>query len=289
MPENTLPTIHNALKTLQNQLNVSYDGDEARRISQLVLEWITGFSTARLLAFGTDTLTHEHNVKLQSATKRIITGEPIQYVLGEAWFRNLPYVVTPAVLIPRPETEELVDWIVQAVKIPNPKILDIGTGSGCIAISLALEINGSQVNAWDISVDAIAIASQNATRLKAKVDFVQADALNTSHQPALTALEVIVSNPPYVLESEKELMHRNVLDHEPHTALFVPNNEALLFYDAIARLAIKSLASGGYLFFEINEQKGEAVVSLLQELGFDEVELKADLFGKYRMVKARQK
>ena len=243
-------------------------------------------------------------------------GEPVQYVLGEADFCGLTLKVKPGVLIPRPETEELVAWVVENVKANSNllpltsnlspfKLLDIGTGSGCIAVALAKKLKEAEVEAWDVSDDALEIARENAKRNGVQVKTSKVDVLDinansnsqlstvnfqlstlTSHLSPLTSYNIIVSNPPYICEEEKAEMERNVLEHEPRLALFVPDDDPLLFYRRIAELGLSLLKEKGLLFFEINRRFGEEVVKMLQGKGYREVELRQDMFGNDRMVKA---
>lgn len=210
---------------------------------------------------------------------------PIQYIVGETEFYGLPFKVNENVLIPRPETEELVSWIIASTPLSSQiKILDIGTGSGCIAISIAKNIHNCKVSAIDISAKAIKTAANNAKMNNVKVEFIEKDILKASE--LLLNFDIIVSNPPYVRELEKELMQENVLANEPHLALFVKDENPLLFYDKIADLAINHLTKNGSLFFEINQYLGEETVTLLKSKGFQNIELKKDIFGVDRMIKA---
>jgi release factor glutamine methyltransferase len=215
------------------------------------------------------------------------TSKPIQYILGETDFYGRTFRVNPAVLIPRPETEELVKWVVETVSTKNPSLLDIGTGSGCIAISLKIEIPEAEVFAIDISADALALAQQNATFHKAPVTFIEKDVLHMHPRDLTTNFDALVSNPPYIALAEKELMKANVFANEPHVALFVPDTNPLIFYDRIAALAQEKLKHGGFLFFEINERFGKEVLELLVKKGFKHLELRQDLSGKDRIVKAQ--
>lgn len=221
---------------------------------------------------------------LRGAFAKLLSGKPIQYILGKAPFYGREFFVDPSVLIPRNETEELVHWIIQENKSTNLRILDIGTGTGCIPISLDLVMRRPRVYGLDISKEALEMAKKNNTTLGAGVQFIEADILNQAID--LSELDIIVSNPPYVLESEKGQMHPNVLDHEPHLALFVANDDALLFYESIARKAKDALKIAGKLYFEINESKGVAVSRLLENLGYSNIEIRKDLNGKDRMVRA---
>jgi len=210
---------------------------------------------------------------------------PIQYIIGETEFYGLNFNVNSNVLIPRPETEELVDWILKDCQnSPSIKILDIGTGSGCIAISLAKNLPNAEVFALDISSEAIKTAKSNATINNVTVNFMEADILSLTKLPH--KFDVIVSNPPYVRELEKEQMQTNVLANEPHLALFVKNDNPLLFYDKIANLAKLNLNKGGHLYFEINQYLGTETVELLKLKGFKNIQLKKDIFEVDRMTKA---
>lgn len=213
---------------------------------------------------------------------------PVQYVLGKTNFFGLDFEVNPAVLIPRPETEELVDWIIESQKEnskdQNLRIIDIGTGSGCIAISLAKNIPNAQVTALDVSVDTLSTAQKNAQNNQVTVVFKNQNILETNDLQE--KFDVIVSNPPYVRDLEKVEIKKNVLDYEPHLALFVENDNALIFYKKIAELAQKNLKPNGFLFFEINQYLGPEMIGLLQDMGFKNIILKKDIYGNDRMVAA---
>lgn len=226
--------------------------------------------------------------KFQNAIDRLKKYEPIQYILGDTEFYGLKFKVNPSVLIPRPETEELVNWIVnchsEQSKASEFKILDIGTGSGCIAISLAKNLPNAKVFALDISEKALKIASQNAENNDVSIEFIQADILDWDFGDL--QFDVIVSNPPYVRELEKEAMSANVLNHEPHLALFVEDDDALLFYRKITEVASNILRPKGQLYFEINENLGDTTKELLLDSSYNSIELKKDIFEKDRMIKA---
>lgn len=230
--------------------------------------------------------------KWVSALEELQNQRPIQYIIGETDFYGLSFFVDANVLIPRPETEELVEWVIQSLQpkvtaTDGIRILDIGTGSGCIPISLQSNLPQAEVFAIDVSAAALAVAQRNAAHNAVTVQFIQADILTTTSLLEFTpVLDVIVSNPPYVLVKEKEEMSANVLDYEPHLALFVSDTDPLLFYRKIALLATKALKPGGCLFFEINRAYGQETIRLLQDVGFQNVELRMDLFGNDRMVKA---
>ena len=224
----------------------------------------------------------------ETIISRLLTYEPIQYILGTTSFFGLDFKVDPNVLIPRPETEELVDWILkQADSNQSLKILDIGTGSGCIAVSLAKHFPNAEVFALDVSPAALEMAQYNAQQNAVQLNTIEANVLeweNTASQ-----FDIIVSNPPYVRESEKERMAPNVLDHEPHLALFVENNNPLVFYQAIVALSTQALKKQGLLYFEINEYLGDETKALFSSNDFEDIQLKTDIFGKNRMMCASKR
>ena len=210
--------------------------------------------------------------------------KPIQYITGEAWFFRLRFEVNENTLIPRPETEELVEWILSSSIIHHPSsILDIGTGTGCIPISLKTNLPKANVSAIDVSEKALEVAKRNAISNKVDISFIQANILEV--EDLSQYFDIIVSNPPYVRNLEKEEIKKNVLDYEPHLALFVEDTDALLFYRKIAQLALKNLTPNGLLFFEINQYLGKETIELLQNLGFKNVELKKDIYGNDRMIR----
>jgi len=272
-------------KDLWSRLVPLYEEREARAVVQLLLEERFGLSQADLYCGGIDSLSTAQHAQLEALMKRLEQAEPIQYVLGEAWFGGRKFHVAPGVLIPRPETEELCQ-LVESHAPHHPDILDIGTGSGCIAITLALDIKDSKVTAWDISPKALKIADNNAETLNASVNFVETDALRPPHDTQLW--DIIVSNPPYVCRSEAETMDRHVLEHEPHQALFVEDGQPLLFYDSIARYAVRALRPDGLLFFELNAAKARETAQLLNDYGFRDVTLHDDQFGMPRFAQARR-
>ena len=225
--------------------------------------------------------------RLHHILDRLKQREPIQYILGETEFYGLSFNVDPNTLIPRPETEELVRWIVEDYDRKAPNILDMGTGSGCIAISLAHALPEAKVSGCDISTRALQLASQNAAKNKVSVHFEPIDILHTQTLP--NRYDVIVSNPPYVRALEKEKMAPNVLEYEPHLALFVSDSDPLIFYRKIAALATQYLTPKGSLYLEINEYLGKEMVALLQSFGFEHITLRRDMFGKDRMICAQKK
>ena len=279
---------------LWRQLTQVYDDYEAKAIARMVYEVRFGLMPSDLF-IGKDTqLSTDDQKLLAEITQRLLTGEPIQYVLGEAEFGGRTFHVEPGVLIPRPETYELCQWIMEERRGEkeegrNTSILDIGTGSGCIACTLAAELADAEVTAWDISDDALRIATENAKRTNVHVSFEKVDVLNTSllnrERPA-TGLDIIVSNPPYICNKERATMERNVLEHEPELALFVPDDDPLLFYRTIARFAAKTLNPGGALYFEINPLYVSEMQQMLSKEGFSHTEIRNDQFGKQRFTKS---
>lgn len=270
-------------RELWRTLEPLYGNGEARAITDYVLDVCFGLSKADILCGAVDEMTAEKTAELNKIFGRLTEGEPVQYVLGRAEFSGRWFNVRPGVLIPRPETEELCAWITADSKASaSPKVLDIGTGSGCIAITLQLDMLESKVTAWDISADALDVAHENAQLLGANVNFVKQDALNAKPEGEW---DVIVSNPPYICEKEKKDMAVNVLEHEPQTALFVPDADPLLFYRAITRLAVQTLSKGGRLYFEINPIYADDTCRMMRAEGMTAVELRSDMYGKQRMAK----
>lgn len=270
-------------RELWRTLEPLYGNGEARAITDYVLDVCFGLSKADILCGAVEEMTAEKTAELNKIFGRLMKGEPVQYVLGRAEFCGRWFSVRPGVLIPRPETEELCAWITADSKASaSPKVLDIGTGSGCIAITLQLDMPESKVTAWDISADALDVARENAKQLGANVNFVKQDALNAKPEGEW---DVIVSNPPYICEKEKKDMAVNVLEHEPHTALFVPDADPLLFYRTITRLAVQTLNKGGRLYFEINPIYADDTCRMMQAEGMTAVELRSDMYGKQRMAK----
>ena len=269
---------------LKDSLATQYPESELRGFNNWILEYLFDYSSMDALMQAEKDLS-DKNIKDVNRILTLLKQEkPIQQIVGYAWFYGHKFSVNEHVLIPRPETEELVDWILKD-KPEGKSILDIGTGSGCIPITIALN-STTQVSTVDISDLAIAQAKENAKKLNASINFIQADILAKESIDKLHTYDVIVSNPPYVLESDKELMANNVLENEPHLALFVPNKEALKFYIAIANLATQKLNKNGLLYFEIHESKGQETLDMLSLKGFSNIELRKDLQGKDRMVKA---
>jgi release factor glutamine methyltransferase len=247
---------------------------------------LTGKSRATLVLEKSRLLSESEIMFLQRSLKRLMNHEPLQYITGVANFYGHRMKVNPAVLIPRPETEELVDRIIKdaANETKTLKILDVGTGSACIAISLKKAIGDAEVWAIDISEDALLLAIENAKTLGAEIHFLKVDILNCEAGEKLPVFDLIVSNPPYVTRADMALMRKNVTEYEPPVALFVDDDEPLIFYNQIVTFAISHLSEGGKLFFECNENNAREVASLMEKSGFKNVELRADMQGKMRMV-----
>lgn len=264
-------------------------GREAAAMVRIIWEWLKGWDTARQLLHADDQASVFVDSEFARITARVVAGEPLQYVLGEAQFYGMTLEVSPDVLIPRPETAELVDAIVDRYgRQDDLRVLDVATGSGCIAVALARNLPFSRVTALDISAKALAVASRNASRLKAKVEFAECDILKAL-PPSAPCFDIVVSNPPYIAMSEKSSMDPRVVDHEPSLALFVSDSDPLLFYRAVARYAASALVGGGALFFEINPLFANELTQMLNAAGsWTDVELWRDSFGKLRFASARK-
>lgn len=259
-----------------------YGEAEARQIAEMVLE-SRGVSRNMLLVDPNEELQFPD---LDSVINDICAWRPVQYIIGTAEFAGMDFEVSDAVLIPRPETEELVDWIASEVG-DSASILDVGTGSGCIAIALSRAVSGSSVWALDISADALAVARRNGAKYAPDVRFVEGDALSDFSALFAEKFDIVVSNPPYIPDSDSRLMRRNVTDYEPHTALFVPDNDPLLFYRSIARTALKMLKAEGKLYFEIYESLADEMQRMLHDEGYEEIVVREDFRGKPRMICAK--
>jgi len=270
------------------QITLKDSREEVSGIAHLVFENLFGVDKTNILAGKLIQVPISQEQRLADIARQLNDQQPVQYVLGEAEFYGRKFKVDPSVLIPRPETEELIAEVIRIVRAGEPKavtrILDIGTGSGCIPITLTLELKGVDVYATDVSKDALETARGNSHKLKAGVSYIHHDILK--EEIPFTDIDLVVSNPPYVALSEKDYMKRNVIDHEPHLALFVPDNDSLIFYKMIAAKAAKVLKPGGWVVVEINEKFGEAVSQVFSENAFHRVEVKKDINGKDRIVKA---
>ena len=278
-------TIQAAFTLIINTLEPLQGAREAANIAHIVMEHITGMGKMDRIVYKDRDLLPDQEIQLAKAVAALLQHEPVQYVTGKGWFYGMEFSVNSHVLIPRPETEELVEWIVKDVKTAV-RILDIGTGSGAIPIALKKELPAATVWSVDVSAGALETAAANAQLLQQEVHFEQIDILDEQASAVLPEFDVIVSNPPYIREMEKKDMEEQVLAYEPGLALFVPDNDALLFYRKIGLLAQEKLVKDGWLYFEINEALGREVVELLEEQGFTNVILKQDIYGKDRMVKA---
>lgn len=270
------------LARIDDALGRRYDAQELETIKRALCTELLGVSALAFYSKETLLTSAERDSLLGSALERLVKGEPLQYVIGSTPFCGLTFRVDGRVLIPRPETAELVEWVAQDASQAG-SLLDVGTGSGCIAVSLANRLPGWKVQGWDISDGALEVARENSRLNGTEVEFRKVDILNAS---ADCKLDVIVSNPPYVMESEKSQMEDTVLEFEPHLALFVSDSDPLLFYRAIAEFGHRALNPGGKLYFEINPLKVEEMKEMLMGAGYRNVEVRNDIFGKPRMIKA---
>ena len=278
-------TVNDYKKRFLNQLPAFYDETERLNLFYLSMEFVLNYNKVDVVLNGNESVLVENQQKIDEIFNRLQDNEPIQYITQQANFFGYNFKVSPATLIPRPETEELVDWVLTEMKKQpqkNWRVLDIGTGTGCIPITIKKEFPFAKVFAIDISVDALKIAQENAINLKADVTFIQQDILQTEN---LNAYDIIISNPPYVRNLEKAEINENVLQHEPHLALFVDDNDPLIFYRKITQLAHKSLNENGMLFFEINQYLGSEMQQMVSEY-FKSIELKKDFIQNDRMMKA---
>lgn len=282
--DNTLPALH---RYMSEQLADLYPENELRSMLKLALDHYFNYNTKYLSLHPGVKFTESQLLDIILMVKELKTGKPIQYVLGETEFMGLKLKVNEHVLIPRPETEELCDWILKEIpKLKSPNILDIGTGSGCIALAMKKSRQDAEVTAVDCSGEALEVARMNAKINQLKVNFIEMDILNAVSEKFVTQ-DVMVSNPPYITKGEQGLLHKNVIDFEPHKALFVEDNDPLIFYRAIAELGAKILKPEGELFFEINEASGKDVADVLRSTGYKDVLIRKDLNGKDRMVSGR--
>ena len=271
--------VSNIIPYFIKQLNGIVQEREIISLAYISIDFLLGYNRSDCIIHSDKDITSDVSDRIKQIIADLKTNKPIQHIIGETEFYELKFKVNEHTLIPRPETEELVKWILQH---EFTSALDIGTGSGCIAIALRKN-KSAEISAIDVSESALLVAKENAKINEVEINFLLQDILKTTTLPKV---DVIVSNPPYVLDKEKELMLANVLDNEPHLALFVPNNNPLLFYKKIADLAFKSLSKNGLLFFEINEQFGKETVAMLSSIGFVDIKLKKDINDKDRMIKA---
>ena len=271
---------------IEKELSDFYPQGELKVLVRMLLQQVAGWSLVDMLTHNDLTLTAAQQMQIADAVDRLKRYEPIQYILGVAEFDGMRLVVDARALIPRPETAELVLLLAETLS-PDASVLDIGTGSGCIAVALARRLPQAQVSAYDVSPDALALAAENARNQGVKIDFRQVDILHDAPADA-PVFDAIVSNPPYVTDSERASMEANVLDYEPALALFVPDDDPLLFYRAIADFAWTHLSIGGRLFFEINHRFGAEIVMMLRHKGFANCAVQHDAFGKERFVVAQK-
>lgn len=277
------------MKTLltlaQERLHPRYDHREIRALSKELMHYFCACSSSDFYAGKDINISTEQRNAFISALERLSQGEPLQYILGECEFYGAIFKVAPPVLIPRPETEELVDWIVKEHARKEGRLLDVGTGSGCIAVSLALQTS-MQVEAWDILPQALLLAKENADKLGASLKVRHQDLFEAIAMDVSPTYDVIVSNPPYICQSQAVDMQENVLDYESHLALFVPDAEALKYYEALAQLGRRTLKDGGCIYVEINELFGQATLDVFRKAGYRDALLRQDLSGRDRMIKA---
>ena len=285
-------TIHGAYKQLLANLYELYSDREAANIADWVIEHVTGQSKINRILYKDLPVSLEQQERLQNITSQLLAHKPVQYVLNEVWFAGLKFFVNEHVLIPRPETEELVEWIAHDLKKLTREaqhemsLLDVGTGSGCIPVSLKKQIPAMKVSALDISAQALDVARRNATDQQTKIDFFKVDFLDTKTWNQFPKFDIIVSNPPYIKQHEAGNMAKNVLDYEPSIALFVADDDALIFYKAIVVFAQQHLTTNGCVYVEINEELGAEVIDTFKRQGYTKIEMRKDLQGKDRMIKA---
>ena len=281
-------SLQDTKQAIKHQLGNLYDAIEMNSMVNIIIEEVTGWDALHQNIHKNDALETSQIEQLDHYVEQLLTGKPLQYIIQKAWFLGKAYFVNEAVLIPRPETEELVEWIIEYAQIINKplSILDIGTGSGCIPISLKLAIPNAHITAIDISKEALAIAEQNAASYHTEIEWIAQDILQTKQLK--DRYDIMVSNPPYIPLREKGTMQKQVADHEPEIALFVPDQFPLIFYSKIAHIGKSALKPNGQLFFEIHYDQGEAIIALLNEMGYH-AELRQDIFGKDRMVRASLK
>lgn len=293
--------IGEAERYLNKELRTIYDERESYNIGDILIEELTGFNKSERIIKKNEILTEESKKKLEHALGRLIKHEPIQYVINKAWFYNMELYVDNSVLIPRPETEELVEWIINDIKsegidvftnkpfksdeTDQLKIADIGTGSGCIALALKKAMPRAEVWGFDHSEAALTVARRNGSSLDIRVDFQGVDFLDYGQHKFLPSVDIIVSNPPYIAINDKSTLNPNVVNYEPHLALFVPDNDPLVFYKALIHYSTRRLHKNGRIYMEINEEAGEEINRLFVSAGMQKIKIKKDLQGKNRMVR----
>jgi release factor glutamine methyltransferase len=277
-------TINEARIALLNSLNTIYDERESLAITDLVFEQLTGLKKIDRILKKKENLSEENAHQLKEFTNQLMAHKPVQYVLSEAWFYGMTFFVNEHVLIPRPETEELVEWALKSLK-KESTVLDVGTGSGCISVAIKKEFPSAEVYACDISQDALAVAKKNAGTQGTQINFKQLDFLSPLQRSALPEFDLIISNPPYIRLQEKSAIDKHVVEYEPHIALFVPDSDDLVFYRQLVEFGKSHLHSSGFMFMEIHYAKAEAVKELFRGYGY-QCESKKDMHGNDRMIKA---
>jgi len=284
-------TFDDARKKILQSVDAVYDENEAKNIAELLLEHLTNLPLAERIIKKREVLSTKQEQLLLESITRLQRHEPIQYVINECWFAGMKFYVDQSVLIPRPETEELVQWVISdpklaARQLANTKVLDVGTGSGCIAIAIKTRLPNIEMWACDISDEALNVARMNADALHATIDFVPLNFLVVQQREQLPRVDIIVSNPPYVPRQDKNEMKKNVIKYEPATALFVADSDPLIFYSALADFGKEKLNHRGAIYVEVHEHLGKRVKNLFQAKGYEAVWIKQDLQGKDRMVTA---
>jgi release factor glutamine methyltransferase len=293
-----------AERYISGRLQEVYEESEAKNIADLLIEHITSLSKNERLSRNEYEITPEQELAFRDDIQRLLKHEPIQYLMNKSWFYGLELFVDPSVLIPRPETEELVEWVINDIKASGLdvftrdmagadktnllKILDVGTGSGCIALALKKAMPKAEIWGCDMSEEALNVARRNGSALDIRVDFQGLNFLDPEQQRQLPTVNILVSNPPYIPIKDKQLMDRNVVEHEPHLALFVPNDDPLVFYRALAKFGMHRLYENGSIYMEIHEDLGNQVTDLFKEQGYFSVVVKKDMQGKNRMVKVKK-
>lgn len=288
MGEKQIHTLSKVIKYIKNQLKAFYEEKEIRSIQYLILKEVLQKTKTHLLANPEIEISERHYQTIEKYIERLKKNEPIQYILGHTEFYGETFKVNKSVLIPRPETEELVQWILKENQDFSGTILDIGTGSGCIVTTLARYFKNARCIGIDKYVNALRVASENAAQQNTKIEFHQYDILTWQEHDFINKVDLIVSNPPYIKEKDKKLMKKNVLDYEPDTALFVSDNEPLLFYATIIAFSKHYLNEKGKLYFEINEAYGDEIVKMMKDSQLKDIELQKDINGKDRMIRAQK-
>lgn len=279
-----ISTVGDLVRLLRKELTPRYGRGEAEAMIRMIFDCLKGWSQVDIIVNEPKPVSDFIVSECRRILDRLAANEPIQYVLGKAYFYGLELGVRPGVLIPRPETEQLVDMIADAHKESDLRVLDVGTGSGCIVIALSRNLSFPDITALDVSPDALAVARENAEKLKCRIRFVEADIF--TYSPGRDSFDIIVSNPPYIDNSERAEMEPNVVDHEPHLALFVSDEDPLVYYRRIAEVATEALRAGGGLYFEINPHHAEELAGMLSGMGFTDVETVLDIHSRKRFITA---